>query len=222
VYRYLGQHYPTLIATTSSCARPSSSATLCLTLVVPVFAGRGESLRDVAVPDIISAIYTQVLGPPTPWCSPGALARFFPGDIGLTSDVTRSAHQMIPAMQLQQGETFRGCRHSLMFRLPRSLGLPIAPTAETQSLQGGQAVYTTQPPGWLPTPGCGIATHPTRATDATGLSPARLQPCRLLRHPSLQKELKMATRFAFGGPRRPASATAPSVSSRRTPPWLPQ
>lgn len=58
VNRHLGQHYPTLIATTSSCARPSSSATLCLTLVVPVFAGRCESLRDVAVPDIISAIYT--------------------------------------------------------------------------------------------------------------------------------------------------------------------
>ena len=114
-----------------------------------------------------------------------------------------------------------------MFKLPRSLGLPIAPSAETQSLQGGQAVYTTQPPGWLPTPGCGIATHPTRATDATGLSPARLQPCRLLRHPSLQKELKIGDTLCL---RRPApscvrhgsvrlsathSAMAPTMTRRR-------
>jgi hypothetical protein len=35
-------------------------------------------------------------------------------------------------------------------------------------------------PGWLPAPGCGIATCPTRATDTAGLSPAGLQPCRLL------------------------------------------
>ena len=66
-----------------------------------------------------------------PRCPPGARARFFPGNIGLTSKVTRSAHQFLPAMQLPQGVHFRGCRHSLMFRLPRSLGPQIAPTAET-------------------------------------------------------------------------------------------
>ncbi len=36
-------------------------------------------------------------------------------------------------------------------------------------------------PGWLPAPGCGITTCPTRATETAGLSPAGLQPCRLLR-----------------------------------------
>jgi hypothetical protein len=46
---------------------------------------------------------------PTPQCSPGALARFFPGDNGLTSDVIGPAHQTLPAMQLQQGKVFRGC-----------------------------------------------------------------------------------------------------------------
>ena len=30
-----------------------------------------------------------------------------------------------------------------MFRLPRSLGPQVAPTAEALSLQGGRAVYTT-------------------------------------------------------------------------------
>ncbi len=70
-----------------------------------------------------------------------------------------------------------------MFRLPRSLGPQIAPTSARYRLRGGRAVYTTQPPGWLPAPGRGIASHPTRATDAAGLSPAELQPCRLLPNP---------------------------------------
>ena len=46
---------------------------------------------------------------------------------------------------------FRGCSHSLMFRLPRSLDPQVAPTAEAQSLQGSRAVYTTHSPvGYLP------------------------------------------------------------------------
>ena len=88
---------------------------------------------------------------PTPWCPSGAFARFFPKNNGLTSDVTSSAHQTIPVMQLQQGDLFRGCSHSLMFRLPRSLDPQVAPTAEALSLQGGQAVYTTHSSvGYLP------------------------------------------------------------------------
>ena len=35
-------------------------------------------------------------------------------------------------------------------------------------------------PGGLPHPGCGITTRPSWATDAAGLAPAGLQPCRLL------------------------------------------
>ena len=87
---------------------------------------------------------------PTPQCPPSALARFFPGDNGLTSGVTGSAHQTTPAMQLQQGILFRGCSHSVMFRLPRSLGPQVAPTAKAK-LSGGRAVYTTHSPvGYLP------------------------------------------------------------------------
>src|ERR1700692_592569 len=67
-----------------------------------------------------------------------------------------------------------------MFRLPRSLGPQIAPTGADLRPRGSRAVYTTQPPGWLPAPGRGIASRPRRATGAAGLSPAELQPCRLL------------------------------------------
>ena len=38
----------------------------------------------------------------------------------------------------------------------------------------------------LPFTNCGIATCPIRATDTTGLSPARLQPCRPLPRPVLE------------------------------------
>jgi len=38
-------------------------------------------------------------------------------------------------------------------------------------------------PGWLHIPRCGIATCLNRATGTTGLSPAGLRPCRLLRGP---------------------------------------
>ena len=39
---------------------------------------------------------------------------------------------------------FRGCSHSLMFRLPYLLGHQVAPTAAALHPQGSQAVYTTQ------------------------------------------------------------------------------
>ena len=54
-----------------------------------------------------------------------------------------------------------------MFRHSRSLDLQVAPTADGSTER-------------LPTPGRGIASHPTRAPGAAGLSPAELQPCRLL------------------------------------------
>jgi len=69
------------------------------------------------------------------------------------------------------GHAFRGCSHSVMFRPPCSLDPQVAPTAENS--QGSRAVYTTQ---WT----CGIATCLNRAIGMAGLSPAGLQPCRLL------------------------------------------
>jgi hypothetical protein len=89
----------------------------------------------------------------TPQCPSGALARFFPEDNGLTSDVTGSAHQTPPTMQLQQGILFRGCSHFVIFRLPSASGVldpQIAPTAVVLP-QGGRVVYTTHSSfGYLP------------------------------------------------------------------------
>jgi hypothetical protein len=128
---------------------------------------------------------------PTPQCSPGALARFLPGDNGRTSDVIGSAHQTLPAMQLQQGKVFRGCSHSVMFRLPRSLDSQVAPTAVPLSELGGRAVYTTHSSvGYLPRDVASLRIrHESRLSGNTaGLSPAGSQPCRLPRRPALRKK----------------------------------
>ena len=45
---------------------------------------------------------------------------------------------------------------------------------------GSQALYTTHSLHGYPTTGCGIATYVIWAIHKTGLSPVRLQPCRLL------------------------------------------
>ncbi len=74
----------------------------------------------------------------TPPRSPGAHARCFPVDIGLTSRLTRSARETLPAKQRQQGQIYRGCRHSVMFRLPCLLGPQVAPTAVDTTGQPGR------------------------------------------------------------------------------------
>jgi hypothetical protein len=82
-------------------------------------------------------------------------------------------------MQLLQGTLFRGCSHSVMFRLPCSLGPQVAPTAEAHSLRAA-GPFTPRNEHVVTHMSCGIATYLNRAIDMAGLSPAGLQPCRLL------------------------------------------
>ncbi len=91
---------------------------------------------------------------------PGPLPRSVPPVLLLASSPRATAShptshvrhtENTPTMQLQQGKYSRGCSHSLMFRLPRSLAPQVAPTAEALSLQGSQDIYTTHSPvGYLP------------------------------------------------------------------------
>jgi hypothetical protein len=85
---------------------PNPRAELGIRPVLRVFAGcreprleEGASRRYLHNPCI--GAWTR-----TPPRSPGALTRFFPEDIGLTSDLTRSARETIPAKQLQQGVAY--------------------------------------------------------------------------------------------------------------------
>jgi hypothetical protein len=126
---YLNRHCPVLFAHTGSWARPQSSFRLQLSLLRKVFAGCCQSLLE----DGPSRRYLRIpcIGAwtPTPPRLSGAFACFFPENIGLTSRFKSSARKTIPAMQLQQGSIFRGCSHSIMFRLPCLLDPPVAPTA---------------------------------------------------------------------------------------------
>ena len=70
---------------------------------------------------------------PTQQRSLGALTRFLPRDLGLTSRSTGSARQTTPAWQLPRGDIFPGCSHPLSFSLPDSLDPQIAPSASFQA-----------------------------------------------------------------------------------------
>ena len=66
-----------------------------------------------------------------------ALAHSFLESTGLTPRKMRSAREIVPAMQRQQGAVFRGCSHSFIFRLLRSLGPQIASTAASSCWAAG-------------------------------------------------------------------------------------
>ena len=72
-----------------------------LQVATPALAGLGIGLSRHYLCNPCVGAWT-----PTPQCPSGALARFFPEDNGLTSDVTGLAHQTTPIMRLQQGYFF--------------------------------------------------------------------------------------------------------------------
>jgi len=120
----------------------------------------------------------------TPQCPFGALARFFPKDIGLTLDLRRSAHPHSPCNATSTRhaisglQSFRYVQAPILARPPgcthlwKTIRFPGRPGRLHHAMNVG-----------LPSTNCGIATHLNRAIDVTGLSPARLQPCRLLPRP---------------------------------------
>ena len=88
--------YPSFVAPTSSCARPNSSQWLRLALFHRVFAGCCQSLLQ----DGPSRRYLRKSFPrclvPYPGASPGALTRYFPGNIGLRQLGNSSATRHTP------------------------------------------------------------------------------------------------------------------------------
>ena len=96
VLHLVGGRYPSFIAPTSSCARPKSSPWLRLSLVHGVFAGCRQSLlQDGPSRRYLRNSFPRCLDP-YPGASPGALTRFFPGDVGLHRKSTGSATREHP------------------------------------------------------------------------------------------------------------------------------
>jgi len=178
----IDRYYSILVAHMGSCARPKPSRSLGVSPVPRVLAGccvplLGVGLSRRSLLNLSMGAWTR-----TPPRSSGARARFFPDDIGLTSVSTGSARRNIHHdSNFYDGHRFRGCSHSLMFRLPYLRGLQVAPTATALSQAIGQPGRLHHAKDvWLPSTNCGIAPYPNRAIDMAGLSPARLRPCRPL------------------------------------------
>ena len=174
------KHYPPFIAHTDSCARPKSSWSLQLSLLPQVFAGCCQPLLEVGpsrryLRNLYTGAWTL-----TPQCLSGAFTRFFPESIGLTSDLTRSAHQKLPVMQFQQGHAFSRLQSFLYVQAPM-LARPPDCTHRWEILLPGRPGRLHHAMDMrLPCMNCGIATCLNRAIDMAGLSPARLRPCRPL------------------------------------------
>ncbi len=150
----MGRRYPTVFALTDSCARPGCSVDLRSRSAPRSAQVAASPCCKQALPDIISAILVQALGP-----LPG-------GDVSVlqlvaSQDTAASHHKghvrltRQSLQQLPQGGLFPGCSHSLMFRLPDSLDLQVAPAA---SFEGRPGRLHHASLGWLPAPRCGIAT----------------------------------------------------------------
>ena len=136
-----------------------------------------------------------------------ALAHSFLESTGLTPRKMRSAREIVPAMQRQQGAVFRGCSHSFIFRLLRSLGPQIASTAASSCWAAGP--FTPRIARVVTHSGMWHRYVSAWAIDTAGLAPAGLQPCRLLPAASGSSTDSFATRRRVpAGPGSQAMATA--------------
>ncbi len=137
---------------------------------------------EMALPDVISEFLVQVLGP-------------IPRDVLLVHSPVSS--QETPASHLVERVSHIACSRQCSFSrgavfeaaVIRSCSGPctrsasrLHPPQDRPSTSGGQALYTTQNSvGYLPRAVASLRTR-FRAIDTAGLSPAGIQPCRLLRH----------------------------------------
>ena len=106
---------------------------------------------------------------------------FLPGKLRPRRRAKKLGTPDLPVMQLQQRVTFETAVIPLCLSLHACL---------VSRLHLPLCCRTGQPdllhhayPGWLPAPGCGIATCLNRVIDMTGLSPAGSRPYRLLLAP---------------------------------------
>ena len=100
--------YPSFLAPTGSCARPSSSHLLDFRLVRWVFAGCHQSLLEDGPSRRYLCMSFRGCLAPYPGVSPGALSRFFPEDSGLPPGLTGSALRNLSVQRLPYGKPFSG------------------------------------------------------------------------------------------------------------------
>jgi len=132
----------------------------------------------MVLPDVISTIFVWALGP-VPRCAPSVLVPVSSRGTSASPQFRRGfGAQDIPRRGFCVGGAFRGCSHSVRFRLPHLLDPLTAPT--TASFRRAAGPFTPRNGRAVTRPNCGIATCLNRVTDTAGLSPARSWPCRPL------------------------------------------
>jgi hypothetical protein len=141
-----GPHrYYELMRQTATLSRPTLYGLVRESLQVAAY-----PCWEKALPDVISPICVEVLGPvprrassvPLPVSSRRTSASPY------VQQVRRAETAVMIATSMTN--QFRGCSHSVMFRLPHWLDPQVAPTAEAQRLLGSRAVYATQCPCGYP------------------------------------------------------------------------
>jgi hypothetical protein len=131
--------YSGLMRQTSRLSRPMLRGLVRESLQVAAY-----PCWEEALPDVVSSISVEVLGPvprrassvPMPVSSRRTSASPY------MQEVRRAETPAMLATSMTN--RFRGCSHSVMFRLPHLQGPQVAPTAEAQSPLGSRAMYTTQ------------------------------------------------------------------------------
>jgi hypothetical protein len=92
-------------------------------------------------------------------CSQGALARFFPWDIGLPR--ANTGRRLTSLHHCYFGwRAFWSCSHSFTFRPTGLLASQVAPTLTHSCVSGSRDFYGRAYHGWLPAPCSGYANHP--------------------------------------------------------------
>ena len=129
VNRPLGRHYPSLIATTGSCAKPNpsplppalaSSGGLCRLLPAPA----GRWLFPALSPQSLHRCLDPYPAAPL-WCT----CPFLPKELRPHPTLNRFGAPDSCRNATSTAWRFRGCSQSVMFRLPCSLDPQVAPTA---------------------------------------------------------------------------------------------
>jgi len=180
VSHHLRGRYSSFIARTGSCARPNPSHCLWS---LPRSAGLGRLPSAPAgkwpFPTLSLQSLRRCLDPypeVSHWCTCSLLpSRRRPHP---NSDGFGTPHS--PGNATSTGTHISGLQSFTNVQAPTLASPPGCTHRRSPMAPGRPGRLHHASPGWLPAPGCGIATCPTRATDTAGLSPAGLQPCRLL------------------------------------------
>jgi hypothetical protein len=98
---------------------------------------------EEALPAVISSLWVEVRGP-VPRRASSVLLPVSSRRASASPHVQQVRRAETPAMMAtSMTNRFRGCSHSVRFRLPHLQGSQVAPTVEAQRLLGSRTVYAT-------------------------------------------------------------------------------